>query len=233
MVVVYERCLLDDALFWNVVCDRFGANKYQKAAYEVVWRECCKNVKRCLPDVFVYLRTPKETCVDRQAHRGRKEEQGVTTPEYLRTVFDSHQRLFIDHVHKWDLSDGFETGSFRSGEDWPEFEMFLKHVESTPVVVIDKNDADTLSRVIEFIRCLKGTNVHICMSGCRAAGKSTALQKISKMPGCEIVPEPLAAWSTDSVNLLSAFNQFPTQAAFEFQMAAFISRAFCHHSKNA
>ena len=233
MVVVYERCLLDDALFWNVVSDLFGANKYQKASYEVVWRECCKNVKRCLPDVFVYLKTPKETCVERQVHRGRKEEEGVTTPDYLRRVFDAHQKLFIENVGEWTLCDGFQHGVFQSTDDWPEFKMFLKYVKSKPVFVIENNDLQTLSTVIEHIRGIKGNDAHICMSGCIAAGKSTALKRISKLSGCEVVPEPLAAWSTDSVNLLSAFNQFPFQAAFEFQMAAFISRAFCHYSKNA
>jgi hypothetical protein len=86
---------------------------------------------------------------------------------------------------------------------------------------------------IEILKKRLGDDVHICISGCIASGKSMALQTIKNIQGCTVVPEPLALWSTESVNLLSAFNQHPFQAAFEFQMAAFISRAFCHCSKNA
>lgn len=227
-LVFSERSLFDDALFWLVVSQRFGTNSFQQAAYEIVWRECINNITNALPDAFIYNQTPLKTCVERLAIRDRVEERGVVTnQEYLRKLISMHDQAFFLCTRAVDESKPrlriFDEESIQKAP--PHLAVFMKHMTGKRVFVADNNEPLWINEAIEAFQGFDDVK-EICLSGCIAAGKSTSLEYIKEKTHHQTRPEPLDLWGNGFINLLEAFNTVPEKCAFEFQMVAFISRAF-------
>lgn len=226
MLTFSERSLFDDALFWLVVSNRFGTNTFQQAAYQIVWRECVKNVAHALPDAFIYVRTPLELCFDRMVSRSRQEERGgVTTREYLRKIMSMHDSAFLTCTKPVCVKRSAQLRVFdaQSVTAVPELLPFTQHLVGKQVVVINDNQPTWVNEAVDWLGLDDG---ELCLSGCIAAGKSTVLEYIKQQGEHATRAEPLDLWCNDSINLLEAFNTVPEKSAFEFQMVAFISRAF-------
>lgn len=224
--VFSERCLFDDALFWLVVSQRFGTNSFQQAAYEIVWRECIKNIPNALPDAFIYVQTPLETCVQRWALRDRIQERGVVTnQEYMRKLVAMHDKAFFECTRPVADAGNCRVREFDVQKAPSYLRMFMQHLTGKRVVIIENNDPMWINEAIDILGGMEGVK-EICLSGCIAAGKSTALEFIKSKTQHATRAEPLDLWGNGFINLLEAFNTVPEKCAFEFQMVAFISRAF-------
>ena len=86
---VLERSSCSDHCFADN-CHASGAmNDIEHAAYGEWWRFLNDHVD-AKPDVFLYLRTPAKTCLQRTIERGRKAESGVPL-EYLEKLEKRHE----------------------------------------------------------------------------------------------------------------------------------------------
>ncbi len=209
-VVISERSLLCDALFWTVDSKHYGASKQQKASYNIVWHQLVSSVSNVVPDAFIYMRVPFNECNKRQFFRHRAEEMNSPILQRMKELNLIHEKYY-----------GRDGGviKFEGGDP-----KYLKPFAGKQLVVINNPDPESVEREIERLTEDSGTK-HIAIVGNIASGKSTVLNHLN-VSGYSVKQEPIKEWEFDNWNVLGGFYENPEFNMLSFQMVVCVTRAF-------
>lgn len=97
-VILCERSLISDRMFWRAACKQHGLSELTDATYTNMWKKWQELTPMPAPTLVVYLKTCVETTMARIRVRHRDAEEEGITRAYQQELHDQHECTLLPHV---------------------------------------------------------------------------------------------------------------------------------------
>ena len=98
-----------------VLCDRYIDSSVVYQGYarglgmERIWKLSEPSIAEHYPDTTLYIRVPYETCLERQAQRGKADRIEASGMEFFKRVYEGYETLSEQDPNRWLTVDGTGT----------------------------------------------------------------------------------------------------------------------------
>ena len=110
-IILIERCMLTDKVFFDLNVENGLSNPMEEAMFKNLYEFLSNNVYPKLSGI-IYLDTPVDECIHRMILRGRKEEKSLTK-EYLTQLDDNFKKVIKDSgIHYLKLNGVYDLCNY-------------------------------------------------------------------------------------------------------------------------